>query len=369
MKILCYIQPVLGLGPLYRTLEILKEFPDAQIQLVTGGKSFKCDLPTNVKHTQLPELYMTEELGDLVTPESQIPIEQIWSERSRILSNLLCFENFDLILSEMFPFGRFYFRFEILDLLQKNRMKKRPAKVVCSLRDILVEKENGLLFEQRAVKYCNQYVDLVLHHSDPNFIHLRNTFGHFDDLTTPVRSTGYVAKKEFFVSEPNRIPTITLSVGNGSYKEGEDLISCMLEVSDLLYESIEHQLNIYTGPFIAKQFQSNSPQIKIDTFTNNFIRELAKSHVSVSLGGSTLMDLLLTGTPGLVYPYQNNREQYMRTTRLNQSGQFHLLTSSDLNIHTLTQLLTHHLREYKRFTSSVNLNGASNSKKYILDLL
>ena len=50
MKIFCYVQSVLGLGPLYRTLSLLEEFKEDKITLVTGGKSIDIDLSSNIKH-------------------------------------------------------------------------------------------------------------------------------------------------------------------------------------------------------------------------------------------------------------------------------------------------------------------------------
>ena len=79
----------------------------------------------------------------------------------------------NLLLIELFPFGRKAFRFELDPLLAEIDAGRLPAcKVVCSVRDILVEKENAAKHESRAVDILNRQFDALLVHADPRVVRL-----------------------------------------------------------------------------------------------------------------------------------------------------------------------------------------------------
>ena len=94
----------------------------------------------------------------------------------------------------MFPFGRKRFARELLPLLEANRARMRPAITLCSVRDILVEKEDQAKFESKVLKWLNPYFDGVLVHSDPELIRLDETFSRVRDIACPIWYTGYVAQ-------------------------------------------------------------------------------------------------------------------------------------------------------------------------------
>jgi Predicted glycosyl transferase len=121
-------------------------------------------------------------------------LESTWSEREALLLDIFHAVNPDVILVEMFPFGRKRFAREILPILEANRQRVRPAVTLCSLRDILVEKEDQAKFERNVLKWLNPYFDGVLVHSDPALIRLEQTFSRVADIACPVWYTGYVAQ-------------------------------------------------------------------------------------------------------------------------------------------------------------------------------
>ena len=71
---------------------------------------------------------------------------------------------------------------ENMQVRKKQHKKRRlPAcRVVCSVRDILVEKEKQEKHELRAILILNDYFDTVLVHSDPSLVKIEETFLHFD---------------------------------------------------------------------------------------------------------------------------------------------------------------------------------------------
>jgi hypothetical protein len=76
-----------------------------------------------------------------------------------------------VLLVELFPFGRKKFAGEILPLIRAARRQAGgPARVVCSLRDILVDaRPDQQHHDNRARWLADRYFDAVLVHADPAF--------------------------------------------------------------------------------------------------------------------------------------------------------------------------------------------------------
>ena len=181
MKIIQYCQHVLGIGHLFRSLEICRALCDHEVILVTGGPRIATDLPEHVREVRLPDLQMNREFKGLFSSRENASLDQIKEERQKRLFNLFEREKPDVFLIELYPFGRKAFRFELDPVLQAIGNKGLPAcVVVCSVRDILVEKEDKVKHESRAVKTLNSYFDAVLVHADPSLAQLNETFDQFD---------------------------------------------------------------------------------------------------------------------------------------------------------------------------------------------
>jgi predicted glycosyltransferase len=96
-----------------------------------------------------------------------------------------------MILTELFPFGRRQFRFELIPLLDRAQEAKWKPKIIASMRDILVTKYR----QDRNIEISetlNKYYDKVLVHGDEQIITLEETFPLSHEITHLVEYTGYV---------------------------------------------------------------------------------------------------------------------------------------------------------------------------------
>src|SRR5436305_7286221 len=66
----------------------------------------------------------------------------------------------DVLLIELFPFGRKKFAGELIALLEDARASSAPPVVVCSLRDILVERNQH--HDELACHRANRYFEAIL---------------------------------------------------------------------------------------------------------------------------------------------------------------------------------------------------------------
>lgn len=359
MRIVFYSQHVLGVGHLFRSLEIAAALAPHQVDLVTGGEHVAVALPPHVHHLPLPPLCMDADFQQLQTARptpteshaSQTshpfhPPETIFTERRRRLLEHVRATRPDQFLVELFPFGRKRFGFELLPVLEAIRHGELGrCRSVCSVRDILVEKRDPAKYEDRVVHQLNRLFDLVLVHADPRLVRLEETFSRLSDIEPAVEYTGYVVAPVDAVQGAQlrqsmglgpQDEMIVASIGGGAV--GQELLGAVLEASALLQLRRPHQLWMFTGPFMAEDAfaalevrAAGLERTHVRRFTDQFGIWLAAANLSVSMAGyNTTMNLLAANTFGLVWPFAQNREQAMRAERLERFGVLSVLRPGDL---------------------------------------
>lgn len=381
MKIIFYCQHVLGVGHLFRSLEICKALKRHEVLLISGGPHITANIPKHVKAVRLPELQMDTGFKGLFSPNPNISLDQIKAQRQQNLFALFEKEKPDLCLIELYPFGRKAFRFELDPLLEAIQDQTlSPCGVVCSVRDILVEKEDQQKHEGRAVDTLNRYFDAVLVHSDPNLIKIEETFFRHAEIRIPLFYTGYIAKKPQ-VNARQQVRSrleikdkdlmIVASAGGGSV--GKPLLeSTMRAFQKFSVDSAAH-LFVYTGPYIDAQdfvyLKSLANQrMRIEKFTSDFLAYLAAADLSISMGGyNTSMNLLACGVPALVWPFGLNHEQRLRARRLAERGALKMLNDDDLQHDRLAQIMVQTLSEAHPGELDIDLDGAANTARWLED--
>jgi predicted glycosyltransferase len=290
-------------------------------------------------------------------------------------------ENPDIFLVELYPFGRKAFRFELDPVLKEIKRKKPPAcDVACSVRDILVEKEDQAKHETRVVKTLNNYFDAVLVHADPNLAQLDETFDQYEKIEIPVVYTGYIApqpkpdaaqkiRRRLGLGDDESL--IVCSAGGGNV--GAPLLAAAVKAFNQLTVEKACYLKVFSGPFLERaDFDSlkkmAGPNVQIERFTPDFLACLAAADLSISMGGyNTTMNILATGVPALVWPFAQNREQRLRAGRLAKEGLLQVLEDEDLQPQRLADLMDSILAAPNPRPVELDLNGAENSAKWIGD--
>ena len=353
MKLLVYCQHVLGVGHFFRTLEICRALVGHDIVLVSGGPPTPADLPVNVRRRQLPELAMDRDFQNLHSPEGR-HLETVRDERRRQLQAIFREEAPDVFLVELYPLGRKAFRFELDPLLAGIDAGRLPAcKVVCSVRDILVEKENAIKHESRAVDILNRQFDALLVHADPRVVRLEETFSQLAAIRIPVVYTGFVAAQAAPVPDPaawRRLQSVAddqrlvlASAGGGAV--GFDLLDAVSQAVDRLQTRYPVVLQAFTGPFMdndqaAELERRQTAARRFKRFSEDFTTWLQVADATVSMAGyNTCMNLLTVRPPALVYPFEQNREQGLRARRLAARGALQVLQRRDLEPDRLAERL------------------------------
>jgi predicted glycosyltransferase len=377
MRILFYCQHVLGIGHFFRSMEIARALNRHEILFAGGGESLEGMIaPDHVEMLNLPPLMMDPEFRNMLSRDGSL--DEIREKRRRILSEGFSAFGPDLILTELFPFGRRQFRFELIPLLESARQRgsQRPVKVVCSLRDILVEKDGKPGYQAEVLDTLNRYYDLLLVHSDPAIVKLDETFERFGEIGIPVEYTGFVARPAPARTDKGGNQVIVTSSGGG--RVGADLLAASIEAVRKIPRA-DLELRIFMGPFIEdsdrlvlEKAASSDPRISLRPFSLDFLSEMVQADLSISMAGyNTCMDILSSGVAALVYPFSQNREQAMRAAKLERMGLLRVIASLDPNLlrRQMETMLEESERNGRNRDFSINLSGAGNAAVLIDKLM
>lgn len=378
MKIVFYCQHVLGIGHFFRSLEICRALRRHRVILVTGGPRVDVDRPGHVREVRLPALEMDRDFKAL-RAGAGADLDAIRQQRRDRLRRLLESEQPDLLLIELYPFGRKAFRFEIDPLLEDLAGGRLPrCRVVCSVRDILVAKDHPQKHEARAVDRLNRHFEAVLVHADPRIVRLEETFSRCHEITIPLIYTGFVTpgpergarrrlRAELGLADEDRL--IVASAGGGSV--GAPLLDAVIGAFRRLPRRCAARLQVFTGPFLPdadfeRLRRAAGEEGCVARFTAGFLSYLAAADLSISMGGyNTTMNLLAARAPALVWPFGQNREQRLRAQRLQALGALRLLDDSELEPPRLAALMEQMLACRERPDSGVDLTGAQTTAAWV----
>ena len=152
-----YCQHILGMGHLIRSMEIVRGLTASfEVCFVNGGEVVSgFQPPPSVQVINLPAIKTDTEFRELMSVNPNLSLEAAEEMRRRqLLETLETFQP-DVLMIELFPFGRRRFSFELVPLMEAAMA--RGTKIVSSLRDIVVTKSNQARHEAKVVRLINQY--------------------------------------------------------------------------------------------------------------------------------------------------------------------------------------------------------------------
>ncbi|PLZ26690.1 glycosyl transferase [Fischerella thermalis WC542] len=386
-KLMFYCQHILGMGHLVRSMEIVRGLTkDFHICFINGGEVIpEFQVPSGVEVVNLPAIKTDPEFKELQVVDHAFTLTEVQEIRKNLLLSILDKFQPDILMIELFPFGRRRFSFELIPMLEKVQASQSSTKVVCSLRDIVVTKQNQARHEEKVCKLINQYFDLLLVHSDPKFVSLEETFSRIQDFNYQVYYTGYVVQKTsenpVFSDEDKEIieseqPLILVSVGGGRF--GHELLDCVVKTAPLLEKIIPHNIQVFTGPFIPdEKFQElqtlkeNSNNLRIRRYTPYFLNYMQKADLSISMSGyNTTLNILTTGVRAMILPFtgNNDQEQTIRSQKLNALGITKTIYPQDLQPDIFAWRIISYL-EKQINKIKFDFNGVENTAKFLKDFV
>lgn len=364
MNVLIAVTHLLGTGHLARALTLARAFvaQGHKVQILSGGGPAPQLDHSGVDLLQLPPLRSDGvDFTRLLTPDGSVADEFYHHSRRDMACAALQTMQPDVLITELYPFGRRSLRAEFNALLEAaHRLPRRPI-VLASIRDILAPPSKPKKAEQ-AEEIISRYYDGVLVHSDPQATRLEVSWPVSPALAAKLHYTGYVAP-----AAPTPHPDgagageILVSAGGGSV--GDALYRAAIEASTLRPDLTWRLL---VGGADAKSRiddlkDPTAPAI-LEPARPDFRQMLCHAKASVSMCGyNTALDLLQTGLPAVIVPFDagNEVEQSLRAQSLAPLDGFAALRAKDLTGKTLCQSLDSVLTASARNCDSFRFDGAA----------
>ncbi|MFM9844373.1 MAG: glycosyltransferase family protein [Dongiaceae bacterium] len=327
-RVLLYVQHLLGIGHLRRAAAIARGLAAGgfEVAFVSGGESVPSLDIGAARLVQLPAIRSGDSGFSSLVDKSGAPVtDALWRARQMMIMSELGDAAPDILVIEMFPFGRRQFRRELIPLLEAAAERRPRPLVACSVRDILVQKSKPERL-QEMLDLLERHYDLVLVHGDPAFADFALTFPAAADIAGKIRYTGFVVGDLPARRAPSaRRDVVLVSAGGGAV--GAPLLYAALAARPLtqLRDAAWH---VITGPNLAESDfaalqKGAGDKLRIERFRPDFPQLLASCRVSISQAGyNTLMEILAVGARAVVVPFADGQEseQPLRARLLAQRG-------------------------------------------------
>lgn len=367
------------MGHLVRSLALAESLAERfRVMLLNGGRMPKgFVIPAGVQVINLPPLGI-DETNQLVSHDKRISVERALDRRKKMIRT--CFDNLrpSVVVLELFPFGRKKFAVELRPLLELAHSDDKRAFTVSSLRDIFgSQRPIQQRYDDRAALLANQFLDLVLVHSDPSFAHFDESFHATVPIKVPVIHTGFVVPRPAPVAGIVRSrKRILVSAGGGI--AGESLLRMAIDALRYLEDDPEIEMKIVAGPFLPddawnalRAVARGKPQLNFVRCVSNLCDELRGAAVSISQAGyNTCLDIVRARVPALLVPFTrgNDNEQQKRALRLQKLGVAQVMDGETLNPARLAMMIRELMnREVTR--PQLDLDGARRSTQIIASMV
>jgi predicted glycosyltransferase len=376
-RLLFYCQHSLGLGHLVRSWAIAANLAeDFEVVVLSGGElPSELPPPAGVRTVALPPLGLAD--AGLVSLDRARSVEEAMRARQATILDLYGSLRPDVVVIELFPFGRKKFAGELLPLLERAAAAG-PHKplVLCSVRDILVSRgDEQDEHDERARRLADRYFDAVLVHGDPELVRFEDSFRPCLPLIVPVLYTGLVAGTRP-VPALERRREIVVSAGGG--RVGQTLLQHAADAHADVWRSARLATRIITGPFcpdeawaILTAAAARQPGLTVERAVPDLAAEMAGSAVSVSqCGYNTALDILRTATPALVVPFGEGLEdeQRRRADSLARRGLLRVLPAERLTPATLADEILA-TSAFRPAPVDLRLDGGAVTRRIVSDLL
>jgi predicted glycosyltransferase len=378
MTVLIWVQHLLGTGHFKRaaTLAEAMAADGIDVTLVSGGPPVDWIKPEGVRLEQLPGIRARDRQFSAMVDLDGRPIDQVFIAKRRAkLMAVLARTRPRVVITEMFPFGRRAFQFELMRLLEAASSFVPRPKIVSSVRDILVIKNEQSRYDWMR-DLVQAYYDHVLVHTDPKLVPFDLTFPHAREIEDKIVNTGYVTERPA-AAEPrsnSMAPEVLVSTGGG--RVGARLIEAAIRaraqsrLKDVPWRIIAGG---YADKAELDALRGKLPLgIILTGPTPDFPSRLANSLLSISQAGyNTVVEGLRMGKRMVLVPFEtaSETEQSLRAERLSSMGFAQTISEADLTPESLAKAVDAALDRPPPQVVDINLDGMANTVRFVRNLL
>jgi len=347
-KVFFYCQHLLGIGHLRRAATLARALALAghDVTLVSGGEAVPHLDCAPAKLVQLAPVRAVDKFFKVLVDEHGTKIDDAFkAARAQRLVALFNEVRPDVVLTEMFPFGRRQLRFELVPLLEAAKAAPWRPRIVSSVRDILVMSPKPERIDEM-LGLVETYYDAVLVHGDKELIPFDATFAPAARIADRLVYTGYVVETQ----APRRGPDqpghdeVVVSAGGGAVSE--PLLRAAMEARALTTLK-DRTWRLLVGHNLPQErfdaLKADAPAgVIVERARGDFVTLLANAVLSISQGGyNTVMETLKFGRRAVVVPYAGGleTEQTLRAELLGRRGLIQIVDETTMTAQSMAEAI------------------------------
>jgi predicted glycosyltransferase len=378
-KVFFYVQHLLGIGHQRRGATITRAMQAAGLDVtyVSGGHEIPNLELAGAKFVQLPPVRAVDLYFKKLVDEFDQPIDDVWRKKRQaaLMAAYVACEP-DVIILELYPFGRRQMRFELLPLLDAAKAQTRPPVIVSSVRDILVEQPKP---ERLVVMLgrIDSFFDHVMVHGDADLVPFERTFPQAGEIADKLSYTGYVVDQRSETGAAGAGDDVAgqdevlVSAGGGAV--GDKLLRTAMRTRALtsLRRATWRVLVGTKVPEIEFQALAELAEkgIIVERARGDFPSLLMNCALSISQGGyNTVMESLHADCNAVIVPYAGGleTEQTLRAELLAERGLINVVEEADLTPESLALAIeTAISKGGKRKAMTIRTDGADETARLI----
>ena len=362
LRVLIAVTHLLGAGHLTRAAALARAFAQTghETTLVSGGNLARLADIDEVTFVQLPPVRILGTDFKTLLGEAGAPIDSSYRKaRQRLLLETLKAARPDVLITELFPFGRRVLADEFTTLIEAARALNPRPLILCSIRDILVAPSKAERIADAHERVLHHY-DAVLVHGDPQLIPLEDSWPVDERIRPLIRYTGYVDENDAPVPQGKRHGIV---VSGGSSAASLPLYHAAIAAAQGVTDRPWHILigrGVPEADFETLQ-RSAPAHVAVERARPDFRALLSRSEVSISQAGyNTVVDLLRCGVRSVLVPFEagHETEQRLRAERLEALGLARIVPEAELLPESLAQAVREALAQAPARPPPISTDGA-----------
>jgi predicted glycosyltransferase len=373
MKVFFYVQHLLGIGHLKRAATLSRALAEDgfEVTLASGGPQVPGIDLKNVRLVQLPPASAADMTFKVLLNENGLPVDDEWrASRREALLEAWRAAAADVLLIELFPFGRRQMRFELLPLLEAARERPRRPLIVSSVRDLIGAGQGDPRRQDGMLEAAERFFDRILVHGDPKVAGFERSFRHAARLAAKLHYTGYVV--DSFSTQSSVVGENEVLVSAGGGAVGQRLLETAIRarpqtsLRDRTWRVLAG-VNARPAGLEALQKLAGAGAI-VERSRQDFTLRLANCVLSVSQAGyNTVMETLSARARAVVVPFAGGgeTEQALRARLLAERGLLEVVEESVLQPASLAAAIERAARRPRPAAGAVDLDGAAASARLI----
>jgi predicted glycosyltransferase len=366
MRITILVTHLMGSGHLVRALAIARAIDAAggSALVISGGRPLAHVAADGVRLAQAPAVASNGlDYKTLLTGDGARASLDYLAERSRRIAALIGDERPDILVTELFPFGRRILAAEFEAAIAAARAANAKVRIAASIRDVLEPPSGPARIAETLARLDAEY-DLVLVHGDPTILPLSESWPAPERLD--LRYTGYVATPPPPIApEGPGEGEVLVSVGGG--RIGRALLGVAARAAALSPLRWRLLVGGADAAAIIAGLRHLGPAV-VEAARPDYREMLQRAALSISLAGyNTAVEAALSPAPAILVPMEEGgeREQLIRAAAFARLPGVSMLRIGGLAPEALADAARDAMRR-PRISAALNADGAAETARMLL---